>query len=75
MTTNLTHYQQAARLAAQLQLAMDSRATIEQAKGIIMATQRCTADQAFTVLTNLSQQRNFKLNQIAAALVARTGRR
>ena len=37
-------------LAAGLQAAMQSRAVIEQAKGRLMATEGCTADEAFTLL-------------------------
>ena len=47
---NAASYHNAAALAEQLQAAMQSRAVIEQAKGIIMAEQRCDADQAFKVL-------------------------
>jgi GAF domain-containing protein len=64
-------YDTTASLAQQMQAAMDSRAVIEQAKGIIMADRRCTADQAFSILTKLSQDTNRKLRDVAAALVAR----
>jgi GAF domain-containing protein len=63
-------YDTTASLAQQMQAAMDSRAVIEQAKGIIMAERRCTADQAFSILTKLSQDTNRKLRDVAAALVA-----
>jgi len=49
---------------------MDSRAVIEQAKGIIMADRRCTADEAFAILAKVSQDSNRKLRDVAAALVA-----
>jgi ANTAR domain-containing protein/GAF domain-containing protein len=61
-----------AKLAHQMRLAMSNRAVIEQAKGIIMAERRCTADQAFATLTKLSQNSNRKVRDIAAAIVART---
>jgi GAF domain-containing protein len=60
-------------LAQQMQSAMLSRAVIEQAKGIIMGDRRCTADEAFRVLTQVSQQGNRKVRDVAAALVARAG--
>src|SRR5688572_11780513 len=47
-------------LVRQLQAAMGSRAVIEQAKGIIMGEHRCTADEAFRILTAVSQQSNRK---------------
>ena len=58
-------------LAQHMQAAMESRAVIEQAKGIIMGERRCSADEAFAVLTKISQDSNRKLRDVAAALVAR----
>ena len=53
-----------------LRQAMASRATIEQAKGIIMATTRCTPDAAFAVLVAQSQHQNRKLRHVAEDLVS-----
>jgi GAF domain-containing protein len=64
-------YDTTATLAQQMQAAMDSRAVIEQAKGIIMGERRCSADEAFRILTKVSQDTNRKLRDVAAALVAR----
>jgi AmiR/NasT family two-component response regulator len=50
---------------------MQSRAVIEQAKGIIMVERRCPADEAFAMLTKISQNSNRKVRDVAAALVAR----
>lgn len=58
-------------LAAQLREAMNSRAAIEQAKGIVMSTMRCSPDEAFEVLRQQSQAENRKLREIAEELVAR----
>jgi GAF domain-containing protein len=63
-------YDTQANLAQQMQAAMQSRAIIEQAKGIIMGSRRCTADDAFAMLTKLSQDTNRKLRDVAAAVVA-----
>jgi GAF domain-containing protein len=63
------HYMNAATLAAQMQQAMQSRAVIEQAKGILMATHRCSADVAFGLLARMSQTSNRKLRDIATSLV------
>ena len=52
-----------------MQKAMESRAVIEQAKGIIMGDHRCAPDEAFAILTKLSQDTNRKLRDVAAALV------
>ncbi len=52
--------------------AMDSRAVIEQAKGILMGERRCSADDAFAILTKISQDANRKLRDVATALVDQT---
>lgn len=57
-------------LAQQLAEALQSRAVIEQAKGILMGSRRCGADEAFDLLVGLSQSSNRKLRDVAAALVA-----
>ena len=54
-----------------MEIAMRSRAVIEQAKGIIMGDRRCSADEAFAILTKLSQDTNHKLRDVAVALVKR----
>lgn len=53
----------------QIQAAMRSRATIEQAKGIIMASRGCTAEAAFSVLQEMSSRSNRKLRDIATGLI------
>ena len=63
-------YDTTATLAQHMQAAMESRAVIEQAKGIIMGERRCTADEAFALLTKVSQDSNRKLRDVAVALVA-----
>ena len=68
-------YDATATLAQHMQAAMVSRAVIEQAKGILMAERRCTADEAFATLSKLSQDSNRKLRDVASALVARAARR
>jgi GAF domain-containing protein len=54
---------------AHLRVAMASRATIEQAKGMLMERYKVTPDQAFNVLTRVSQARQIKLREVAATLV------
>ena len=66
---NLDAYKKAVELAQNLEHAMESRATIEQAKGMIMAQRRCTPDEAFQTLVTASQTRNEKLRDIAAEIV------
>jgi transcriptional regulator with GAF, ATPase, and Fis domain len=57
-------------LADQLTEAMRSRAVIEQAKGLLMGSLHCDAEEAFQTLVRLSQTSNRKLREVAAALVA-----
>jgi hypothetical protein len=52
-----------------LRRAMESRAIIEQAKGMVMADRRCTADEAFDVLRRLSMDTNVRLADVAATIV------
>jgi GAF domain-containing protein len=54
---------------AQMQQAMASRAGIEQAKGIIMAQQQCTADEAFRILIDTSSRSNRKLRDVAETVI------
>jgi GAF domain-containing protein len=68
--SNAHLYDAQATLAQQMQAAMQSRAVIEQAKGIIMGSRRCTPDEAFSILTRISQDTNRKLREVAAELVA-----
>lgn len=56
--------------AAQMREAMDSRAAIEQAKGVIMTRTHCSADEAFAVLRDASQRSNRKLRDVALLIVA-----
>lgn len=56
--------------ARNLRLAMESRAVIEQAKGVLVAQRHVTAEQAFEILRSASQRYNRKLRDIAAAVVA-----
>ena len=64
-------YDTTATLAQHMQTAMQSRAVIEQAKGIIMGDRRCSADEAFEILVKVSQDSNRKLRDVATALVER----
>jgi GAF domain-containing protein len=58
--------------ARNMRLAMESRATIEQAKGVLMAQRHVDAEQAFEILREASQRYNRKLREIAAGIVGST---
>jgi GAF domain-containing protein len=52
--------------------ALESRKVIDMALGILMSAHHCSPDQAFTILSRASQNRNQKLREIAAAIVRST---
>jgi GAF domain-containing protein len=58
-----------AQVQQQLLEAVTSRSIIDQAIGILMGQQRCTASVAFDLLRRASQHRNRKLRDIAADIV------
>jgi GAF domain-containing protein len=59
------------QISAQLEQALASRTTIDQAIGILMAQQHCTADHAFELLRSHSQNSNRKIRDIAADIIQR----
>jgi GAF domain-containing protein len=67
---NAAEYADALDLVGQLRLALQSRAVIEQAKGMLMQRHGCTADDAFERLAAESQRQGRKLREVAAELVA-----
>ena len=74
---NASLYEHSTLLAARMQHAMESRAVIDQAKGMIMITEGVTADEAFQRLVTASQAANRKLRDLAAEMVreVESGRR
>ncbi|HEX3621991.1 MAG TPA: GAF and ANTAR domain-containing protein [Acidimicrobiales bacterium] len=69
---NASDYWQASELSEQLTQAMQSRAVIEQAKGMLMAqSPNLDADGAFDLLRRASQRENVKLRDIAQRIVER----
>lgn len=57
--------------ATQLEQALVSRSTIDQALGVLMAQNKCTSDEAFGILRRASQNRNVKLRDVAAMIIER----
>jgi GAF domain-containing protein len=55
--------------ARNMRVAMESRAVIEQAKGVLMAQRHVDAEQAFEILRDASQRYNRKLRDIAFGIV------
>jgi len=70
--SNMYLYESAVERAQHLAAALDSRAVIDQAKGILMERYKLTADLAFQALTRVSMETNTKVRDIAERFV-RTG--
>ena len=68
--SNMYLYESAVERAGHLQTALDSRAVIDQAKGILMERFKLTADQAFQALTRVSMESNTKVRDVAERFVA-----
>jgi GAF domain-containing protein len=66
---NMHLYESTRDQADHLDIAMQTRAVIEQAKGILMSQRRCDAQEAFNLLAAASQRSNRKLRDIAQAIV------
>ena len=62
---------QRAAEVSQLQEALASRSTIDQALGVLMGQNQCTRDEAFGILRRASQNRNIKVRDVAAAIIYR----
>jgi GAF domain-containing protein len=57
-------------MVAQMNIAIESRDLIGQAKGILMEREQIDADEAFDMLRIISQKTNVKLRDIAERVVA-----
>lgn len=57
-------------IAEQLQVALDSRIVIEQAKGVLAERLQLGIDDAFAVLRQYARERNLKLAEVARAVAA-----
>ena len=54
---------------------LETRAQIEQAKGILMATYRCDSDEAFELLRRASRGGGVKVHVLAARVIEHVRRR
>jgi GAF domain-containing protein len=66
---NAQAYWDAYELSVRLGEAMENRAVIEQAKGMLMSAQGIDEDEAFQMLVAASQRENVKLRDIARRIV------
>ena len=68
--SNMFLYQSALQRIRHLEVALDSRGVIDQAKGILMERFRLTADQAFQALARISMESNVRVREVAERFVA-----
>jgi GAF domain-containing protein len=73
VVANARAYWAAFELTQHLTAAMETRAVIEQAKGMLMTTYEVDAEAAFDMLRRRSQAENRKLHDIAAEMAAHAG--
>jgi GAF domain-containing protein len=66
---NARAHEDRARLAEQLQGALDSRVVIEQAKGILAERHEVDVETAFRLLRDQARRTNRKLHDVAAAVI------
>jgi GAF domain-containing protein len=69
---NADAHHQLSEQTRNMRVAMESRAVIEQAKGVLMAQRHVDAEQAFEILREASQRYNRKLRDIALGIVVST---
>lgn len=63
------HHDRLSQENAHLHTAMGTRRIIDQAIGIVMAQNRCAADEAFDVLRRASMNRNLKISLLAVEMI------
>ncbi|MDT7537084.1 MAG: hypothetical protein QOI82_669 [Actinomycetota bacterium] len=71
---NMHVYEASKTLVEHMRIAAESRAVIDQARGILMAEHHCGAEEAFDILRRTSQHSNRKIRDLAFEIVERTGR-
>jgi len=65
----VSDYDEARRVAAQLRDAADSRAVVDQAKGILMHALGCSADDALDRMREVSQRSNLRATEVARRVI------
>ncbi len=67
--SNAEVFSQTRQLTQNLQIALETRDVIGQAKGILMSERKVTADEAFELLRRASQRTNVKVRDVADQVV------
>jgi hypothetical protein len=68
-----SEYGEARRSARQLRDAAESRAVVDQAKGVLMHALGCTAEEALQRMRQVSQARNMKVTDVATRIIESRG--
>ncbi|HYB85635.1 MAG TPA: ANTAR domain-containing protein [Streptosporangiaceae bacterium] len=69
LVDNLSQFGDARRAAIQFRDAAQSRALVDQAKGILMNALGCSADEALGRMRQISQQGNMKVTEVASRII------
>lgn len=67
---NAADYGDARRTALQLRDAAQARAVVDQARGMLMQSMGCGADEAMRWLRRISQERNIRVADVASRILA-----
>jgi GAF domain-containing protein len=70
---NASAYGEAQREAVQLRNAVESRAVVDQAKGVLMHALGCSADEALERMRRVSQTQHVKVTDVARQVVQTQG--
>lgn len=70
---NADEYGDARRTALQLSAAADSRALVDQAKGMLMHALGCSAEDALGKMRQISQERNLRVTDVARTIIDSRG--
>jgi hypothetical protein len=70
---NAVEYGDARRAALQWQAAAESRALVDQAKGMLMQALGCSAEDALGKLREISQERNLRVTDVAQRIIDSRG--
>jgi hypothetical protein len=68
ISTAMGHFEET-QLSGHLRRALSNRSVIDQAIGIIIASQNCGPNEAFDVLRTASQDRNIRVRDVASQVV------
>jgi AmiR/NasT family two-component response regulator len=66
---NASIYGDSQRTALQLRESAESRAVVDQAKGILMHALGCSAQEAFDRMRETSQTRHVKVTEVAKTII------